>query len=182
MPSCSWHAVHLQFPGLLSAQRKVSIIEKLACSRSAPSPRCWASAGPALLLDADRHLPCVSVFVGGWSFACVVWGNLCGLETKNRHTCIQAVRVNIITVRPISEVRGAPMYWIRAVCQETKSYLQFTRLLQWAFPMKILLIWLDIWLNRFTLGLCEFSWVMFSHFNRHLCVWEFYMRAKDFPT
>lgn len=83
MPTCSWHAVHLQFPGLLSAQRKVSIIEKLACSRSAPSPRRWASAGPALLLDADRHLSCVSVFVGGWSWAC---GDLCGLKTKNIHT------------------------------------------------------------------------------------------------
>lgn len=29
MPTCSWHAVHLQFPGLLSAQRKVSILAGL---------------------------------------------------------------------------------------------------------------------------------------------------------
>lgn len=90
MLTCSWHAVHLQFPGLLSAQRKVFIIEKLACSRSAPSPRCWASAGPTFLLDADRYLSCVSVFEGGWSWACVTCGDLCGLKTENTYTCIQA--------------------------------------------------------------------------------------------
>lgn len=156
MPTCSWHAVHLQFPGLLSAQRKVSIIEELARSRAAQSTRRWASAGPAFLLDADRHLSCVSVFAGGWSWACVTCGDLCGLKTENTYTCIQA-RVNIIIVRPISEIRVAPMFWILAVCQETKSYLQFPRLLQWAFPRKILMILSDMWLSQFALGVFALS-------------------------